>query len=307
MRDAMNHELNLQEGPGCYLRHARTALNLSRLDVARQLRLKQELIAALEEDDVSALPAPIYVVGYIRNYARLLRIPSEPLIEAYNNLQVAAPVIVADIVRSHDANRSRRLVRWVSIGLFILIVAGLVSWLQDQDFTWLGNQVTSQTALEQGGEKVEPATLPEAPVETLGLPPEQPQPGDLPAVEPLTPVPGETPPPQGKTEQLPVTVVASHVEPVTPKPAAEAAALPDRLSLSMTQDCWTEVTDARGRRLVYDLVRAGTGRDERGTAPFQVFLGNATGVSMKVNGRPYDFSEYVHGNLARFTIIIEDT
>lgn len=299
MTNSPAQEVLMLEGPGRRLREARSALNLSRQDVARELRLKQELIAALEEDDIDSLPAPIYVTGYLRNYARLLRIPSEPLIDAYRHLHVEAPAIVSDIVRPHEAHASRRLVRWVSIGLFILLLAGFVSWLQKQDFAWLGNITPPPAVTSEGGAVVEPAELPAVPA--------KPPVDETPLVSPVAPTSGLLQEPAGAaaTPQPPAVSVT------TPAPAAVAgktvAIYPDRVVLRMAEDCWAEVTDAEGRRLVYDLVRAGTSRDERGTAPFQVFLGNATGVSMEVNGHAYDFSEYVHGNLARFTVTTDET
>ena len=68
---------------GAKLRSARIAQDLSTLAVARQLRLSNKQIDALEQDDFSALPEPPIVKGFIRNYAKLLKIPADTMLIAY--------------------------------------------------------------------------------------------------------------------------------------------------------------------------------------------------------------------------------
>lgn len=72
---------------GGELNAARQAQNLSVQDVAKQLRLGVGQVEALENDDFSSLPEATIVKGFIRNYAKLLKIPSEPLVAAYVDLK----------------------------------------------------------------------------------------------------------------------------------------------------------------------------------------------------------------------------
>jgi cytoskeleton protein RodZ len=72
--------------------------------------------------------------------------------------------------------------------------------------------------------------------------------------------------------------------------------------LEFAGESWTEVHDAQGRRLVYDLVAGGTTRVADGEAPFRVLLGNASAVTVQIDGRAYDHSGYIRGNVARFAI-----
>lgn len=68
---------------GAKLRSARIAQDLSTLAVAKQLRLSNNQIDALEQDDFAALPEPPIVRGFIRNYAKLLKIPADTMLIAY--------------------------------------------------------------------------------------------------------------------------------------------------------------------------------------------------------------------------------
>ncbi len=63
--------------PGAALAAAREALNLSVAEVARQLKLSVSQIEALEAGAYEKLPGPVFVRGFIRNYARLLRLDPE--------------------------------------------------------------------------------------------------------------------------------------------------------------------------------------------------------------------------------------
>ena len=296
----------LPEGPGRRLREARMARKLSRDDVARALRLKPQIITALEADDTAALPAPIYVNGYLRNYARLVGIPAEPLIEAYAQLDVQAPEVVSEIVKPTDGRRSRLLVRSIGILVFGAVLAGFLSWLQQQDIDWTGSD--SEDAVTTITNEASPVT---GQAETPVLVPageNEPQPLALPelpldeAVAPSAESAAEKAPVAPVTETIVDKQELSQDKPEAAVPAAQSP----RIVLRLNADCWVQISDANGRRLVYDLLRAGQSREIRGDAPFKVFFGNAAGVSMEVNGQAYDFSQYINGNLARFTLTIDE-
>ena len=72
--------------------------------------------------------------------------------------------------------------------------------------------------------------------------------------------------------------------------------------MDFKDDSWSEVRDAAGRKLVFDLIPAGSHLTLRGEAPFKVFLGYARGVTVYYNGDLYDHTPYHQGDLARFRI-----
>ncbi|MDP3607829.1 MAG: DUF4115 domain-containing protein [Methylophilus sp.] len=71
---------------GGALKAAREKQKLSVQDVANQLRLGVKQVDALESDRYDKLPQPSIVRGFIRNYAKLLKIDAAPIIEAYSIL-----------------------------------------------------------------------------------------------------------------------------------------------------------------------------------------------------------------------------
>ncbi|MGB8327181.1 MAG: DUF4115 domain-containing protein, partial [Steroidobacteraceae bacterium] len=57
------------------------------------------------------------------------------------------------------------------------------------------------------------------------------------------------------------------------------------IRLHFVADSWTEVYEAGGNRLYFDVGAANTAHTFRGKPPLRVVLGNAPGVAVTVNGR----------------------
>jgi len=76
-----------------------------------------------------------------------------------------------------------------------------------------------------------------------------------------------------------------------------------RLSLSYSGDCWTEISDATGRRLFFDMGHAGRNLELNGVPPFAVLFGNVDNVAVRINGNDYPLSSSNPGSrMARLSI-----
>ena len=76
-----------------------------------------------------------------------------------------------------------------------------------------------------------------------------------------------------------------------------------RLTMNFSGDCWTDISDASGRQLYFDLGQAGRSAEVTGEAPLSVLFGDANNVSVLVNGSDYAFSPAdLRGKTARLTI-----
>ena len=116
MSDSMDNtpEIRTAEMPllGRRLAEAREAQGLSVEDISNRLRLSPRQIKALEEDDFTLLPDAMITRGFIRNYARLLELDPEPLLEAYRAHVPSEPPRAISIPSANipisDSNRSPR-------------------------------------------------------------------------------------------------------------------------------------------------------------------------------------------------------
>ena len=66
---------------GTTLRAARVKRGLTIEQAAQDTRISRKFLEAIEAEDFNALPAPVYVRGFLRSYANYLRIDAAPLLE----------------------------------------------------------------------------------------------------------------------------------------------------------------------------------------------------------------------------------
>lgn len=160
-------------GPGRRLLLAREAAGLSREEVSTRLRLRLELIRALEEDDYAHLPPPAFVSGYLRSYARLLELPAEELV-ALLERRDEAPVLVSPVMPPHQWRSSDWPVRLVTWLIILLLLGLLAAW-------WFARQPQEEVATA-----VTVPTLRSSGTVELALPPaDDPAPAPAPAPAPL--------------------------------------------------------------------------------------------------------------------------
>lgn len=70
-------------GIGDTLRAARRQQRRTLSDAAAETRVRETYLAALEEEEFSALGGDVYVKGFLRSYARYLGLDPDPLVAAY--------------------------------------------------------------------------------------------------------------------------------------------------------------------------------------------------------------------------------
>ena len=67
---------------GARLNHARTMANLILQDIADRTKISLRFLAAIENDDFSALPGHVYIYGFTRAFARAVGLDEESLVAA---------------------------------------------------------------------------------------------------------------------------------------------------------------------------------------------------------------------------------
>ena len=116
---------------GGALRAARERQKLSLQDIASQLRLGVNQVEALEADRYDKLPQPSIVRGFIRNYAKALKLDAAPIVAAYSAMVPnSAPQSFAvkppehrSVIGEHRANFS--FISFIGLLLCFAIIAGL--------------------------------------------------------------------------------------------------------------------------------------------------------------------------------------
>jgi cytoskeleton protein RodZ len=288
--------------PGAQLKAAREAKGLTVDEVAESLRLHTRQIAALERDDYGYFCAPVFVIGYVRNYARLLDMDPEPLLAGLGSRAPKVPAVKAELTSTNIPMKRRRVfeeTRWIIAGVAVIAVV-LSIWAVNRH----PRPANPQTASAESG-----AAMPAAPTQ-------RPQPTDAPAAD-ATAISQPNPPPDGAAanpESVPAPPAAVHAaskeatpapgtKPQTKAPEAKAApAKPAQVVLRLKADSWIEIADAAGERLVARMGKAGDEVKLHGQPPFDVLLGNASNVEVEYNGKPYRDMPISKQNVANFKL-----
>ncbi len=121
------------------LRQAREDRGLSLEDVARTTRIPLSTLTAIEDGDRTGLPAPIYVRGFVRAFARAVGVDPEEAVRALPGMTPPATSPHADAVGEPERfdcflgggrrRSSTHLSPGLAIGPVILLLVGLGMFL----------------------------------------------------------------------------------------------------------------------------------------------------------------------------------
>ncbi|HEY4127738.1 MAG TPA: RodZ domain-containing protein [Gammaproteobacteria bacterium] len=289
---------------GKELQAAREARGLSVHQLAVELHVSDAMINAMERGEYSALGEPVFVRGHLRNYARALGLAEAPVLAAYDQTQnkPQTPTLVASVPHTAGIGMSPRARDWstrTATAVFVLVLIGLaVSW-------WLRRPEIPDTQ-----------PMATAPAAATAVAPTV-------STKPMTAL---TDLADSATAQKPAKAAASSISKNSSVAAARPAAKPaatathaavlqptpvvpvaDRdlthVKFILGAASWVEVYDNNGKRLFYDLAPAGDNLELSGAGPLQVFLGNAPGVSIELEGAPFDLKPFLRSdNTARFKL-----
>jgi cytoskeleton protein RodZ len=125
-----------QQSIGADLRVARLARGESTADVAHQLRLREGYIEAIESGNFEVLPGVTYAIGFLRSYARYLRLDADDLIQRFKE-EVSDITPPADLAFLEPVSESRVPRGGLVVLAVLLAVAAYGGWyyLSTRDLT----------------------------------------------------------------------------------------------------------------------------------------------------------------------------
>ena len=297
---------------GAQLKAQREALGWPVEQVADQLKLAPRQVIALEEGDMAALPNLAVVRGFVRAYAKVVRLDAAPLVAMIEvhpapAQDPAAPVrreISATFSESRFPSMTQR-----SSNQTPLWIAGAVAVVVAAAFGAYKLGYVPASLLSSHAEK-EVAHADVGPVETTLIKPGQ----DLTPVQtPSVPLISVPPPPGNDTQTgAPATNVASAsaAVPATP-PATTAAVAPaeapaavgaNALVLKVEQDSWVEIRRPGSTPLISRMVKAGSTETFDITGPATLVVGKPGVVQATLRGAKLDLPTVAGGTISRVSI-----
>jgi len=309
--------------PGKTLQSQREAMGWSVEQVADQLKLAPRQVVALEAGDYASLPSPAVTRGFVRAYAKLLKIDAAPLVAKIemNMPPEAQAGATASIPRREQRPASFSQSRFpiggkrnkVPVGLIagvaVLVAAGAALWHfgllpgSQQPQADNGALLETPVVTPHGGAPAAPAHQdslqnPSVPLISVPAPAGEgataPAAATPPAAAPAT-APGAMPPTAAAPGAAPAaTAPATLAAPVTAVPAtpaaAPAAAGGNALVLNVREDAWIGVV-VGGKRLLWREVKAGSTETFDVTAPGMLTVGNPAAVSATLRGSPVSLEQ----------------
>ncbi|KEA64872.1 putative membrane protein [Marinobacterium lacunae] len=311
-----------QSFPGGDFADARHALGLSFEQLTRELRLPVRTLESIENGQLEKLGGPVFVRGYIRTYARRLKLDPDRYVALYDRLlgttDTRSTVRMVGTVSTSPARQSRSLMRFGTF-VFLLAIVGTVVW-------WWQTQYSIDAVIAP--EHDAPVTVDTADGNTLVLPPLDDglpsQEDDLNSALPEVASSAQATEDVESRDMDQEEVAALQEGGATPgageDTGVEAAGADgvvsdsetesfagglgaEGLSLSLAEDSWLSVKDANGRSLFNGIAKGGQSLDLKGAEPLAVVIGRASAVSrIEYAGEPVDISGVSNKNVARLTL-----
>jgi len=327
---------------GALLRVAREATGMSIDAVAQNLKLAPRQVKALEEGDYAHLPGRTFIRGFVRNYARLVRLDPERVLGALPG-GASAPALEAPTLTptAHTMgelpttdNAKTSWARWAIPAVLAAIVAAAAL------YEWMRPASEPSVAARRDGGATTPEARPVPPIISAGTPtPNSSAPGaqdgasssnavatnTLPGTSLPNPAGSSTPAGTPLPNPL-ATTASSEATPATPPTAAASsattlsatapaapsttapAAAPQTgvgeqpIVIALRKSAWIEVRDRDGRLIVSKTFPGGTEQTVSGTPPLALRIGNAGEVTLRYKGQLVDLAPHTQGNIARLTL-----
>lgn len=301
---------NAYSACGGALKAAREGMGMSIQEVCKQLRLSATQIQAIEQDAFDKLPHKSIVRGFIRNYAKLVKVDVTPILAAYQALvpdsSPAALSVKSNASQSIiESSRKRKpFGAWLN-PMMLLLVASLLTYFYVVHIKPQQTNTAAQTLDAPEAETIDATVpieieatqmLPAAPETTAETAPVT----NSVSTDPLANSAEIPPAPEKQVTTMPA-VQPQAVDPssnTTNKPTTTNANTVS-LSFKVSEDSWIGVEDLQGKKLFGQMLRTGNEQTISLDKPLNITIGNAAVTKLVVDQQPYDLSAATHGRVAR--------
>jgi cytoskeleton protein RodZ len=300
-------ESSKNPGPplGEILRRAREDLGLDYAQLSEITRLRPPILESLENEEWDRLAAPVFVKGFLRSYARALKLPEQDILRLYAERGPDGPPIPKPLA----SLTPRRKKTPVAVFIFLILLVGIAffSWHRYDRFHGSKEPVITGDRSKGKMAAIQYDKEPHAPLPVekgngrpkagtvsgvTGVKPEE-RPSQA-AVSRTSPLPGKeerTAIPSEKTpndlSQKAVAQPSTREEPSKVMGATKSVSKTLSLEAEVRETTWVRiiVDDAPPKQYVF---RPGSHPEWKAHEGFQIVIGNAGGIALVFNGRKLD-------------------
>jgi cytoskeleton protein RodZ len=285
---------------GAALFKERRRQGLSLGDISRQLKLSVRQVEALERDDYSGYKSPVFIHGFIRNYAKLLGLDPDPLIRA-TDLMLAPPVIPGSTPREQERPQPTRLEDrkyklWPAVVAVLLVGIAVAVYFGSRRAPDGRRSAATTAARDKSAPSSKVAAQAKAGAEAKARTESKPEVQS--AAKPAARS-------DAKPEAKPQAKAGSVEHRSRTDSAAAGGAEPAghvTVRMIFEQDSWVEVKDRAGNVIFGQLNPAGSRRSISGEPPLSVVVGNAAGVRLFQGDKSIDLAPHTRVDVARLKL-----
>jgi len=255
-----------RETLGKYLKNQRESKKISLREVAKNTRVREHILRAIEEDRQNLLPPATYVKGFLLAYAKYLRLdPNDVLLRYERALKgelITPPSIQSPGPKQEipptQASTPKQKVLWNTKQTWVVVGVIVVSFVVFYFFSPYSSK-----------------------------PPMEPIPGKLvekkSPIAPSPPVTATPQPPEGKPVVQEKKPLAPSAPVTATTPVQEKKAI--SLQLKAIEETWLslQVDDQSGKEMI---LKPGEGTTIQASGRILMKLGNAGGLDLVLNGKP---------------------
>ncbi|MBC7455876.1 MAG: helix-turn-helix domain-containing protein [Massilia sp.] len=301
--------------PGRILAAQREAMAWSVEQVADQLKLAVRQVVALEAGDYAKLPGPAVVRGFVRAYAKIVKLDPMPLVAMISidslgmgdaigsTVRRERPAAFSEVRFSSRGNRPALPLVPIAVAVVVIVAAvaawnfGLVSRLLTRAEAPASAALTpsltpnltptpSATTSTQGTAAPDATAQQNASVPLISVPPPSVSAAGSPAAG------GAQVQGVGPAVPAPVTVPA----------AVPAVAPANALVITVREDSWIELKRAKGAPLIARVLKAGSTESFDVTEPVTLVVGKPGAVAVTLRGAPLELPGAAVGAVSRLNL-----
>lgn len=292
-----------EEEIGARLRHQRLKRKIAIDDAARALKLSSSTLEEIERGNLARFES-IYRRGYLRNYARFLGLDPAPLLDMLSDAEMPPLRSVMPVQRGgRNFDRALKIATYAIVTTIIIppiiliyIQGGLDFLDRDRDFlqepaaalsvvrddaaetAFVGPPSSTAVESEREGATVAAVTASALPLTYM-----------RPVRDPV-----------GTLRSVAHESGDADADPGAPDPRSI-------LVVELVGDSWLEVYAGDGRRLEFDLLRAGTERRFLEEGPFRILAGRGSAISLELDGKVIEFDGQDRADVVSLEVSVDGT